>query len=246
MSKAVEVDYNTPIYLQLRELVRTKIEDGEYSPGVAIPSEHELMEMYDLTRSTVRIAIDELVSDGLLMRVQGKGVYVVNHIERDLEELGGFTQTMTEKNVKSKTKILMKKKRVAGKKYASILHIDENDLIYHIKRLDYADNEPIAIEDIYIPYNLVPNFDEVEVGVFSLFEIYNFYGITPIRAWQTLGLTQLTAAEARLLDISKDQTVFLFSCTTYDENDRPIEYSRSYTRGDKCNFSVNFHKTKGL
>ena len=85
MAKPAEVSYNAPIYLQLREVVRSKIEDGEYAPGTAIPSENLLASTYSINRLTVRSAIDALVNEGLLKRVQGKGVYVVAQIERDLE-----------------------------------------------------------------------------------------------------------------------------------------------------------------
>ncbi|GLC78893.1 GntR family transcriptional regulator [Lacrimispora brassicae] len=242
MAKTAEVTYNLPIYLQLREVVRSKIEEGEYAPGTAIPSENVLAGTYGINRLTVRSAIDALVNEGLLKRVQGKGVYVVAQIERDLEVLGGFTQTMDEKHVQNKRKILLKGQRKAGEKYAAVFGIDEEDMLYYIKRLDYADEDPIAIQEIYVPYNLVPKMEGIDQTVFSMFEIYKFYGINPVRAWQTLDLVQLTQSDARLININKDQTVFLFSCTTYDEDDRVIEYSKSYTRGDKCNFKVHFHK----
>ena len=244
LSRTQEVDYNSPIYVQLREAVRSKIEEGEYAPGTAIPSEHELMSIYGINRSTVRNAIDELVKEGLLKRIQGKGVYVLKQIERDLEVLGGFTQTMAEKEVRSTKKILQKGQRRAGKKYASIFEIDEREMLYYIKRLDYADGEPIAIEEIFIPYTLVPNVEEIDLSVFQMFDIYKFYRINPMRAWQTLDLARLTQADSRLIDINKEQTVFLFACTTYDEDDRVIEYSKSYTRVDKCNFPVLFHNER--
>lgn len=244
MTKSTEVDYSAPIYMQLRELVYSKIEDGEYAPGTAIPSENEFAEMYGINRLTVRSAIDALVKEGLLKRVQGKGVYVMAKYERDLETLGGFSQTMTENNAKSSKKILLRGQRQAGEKYASILNINEDDQIYYIKRLDYANDEPIAFQEIFIPYNLIPNVNDVDISVFSMFEIYKFYGINPTRAWQTLDLVQLAQSDARLININKDQTVFLFSCTTYDENNRVIEYSKSYTRGDKCNFTVHFHNRR--
>ncbi len=236
------INYQSSIYLQLREVIRSKIEDGEYLPGTAIPSENTLAKEYGINRLTVRNAIDDLVKEGLLKRVQGKGVYVLVPIERDLEVLGGFSQTMKDKNVESKKKILQKVKRKADSKYAKIFGIDENDMIYYIKRLDYADNEPIAIQEIYIPYDLVPSIEDIDLMIFSMFEVYEFYNINLARAWQTLDLVRLTQADARLIDITKEQTVFLFSCTTYDENNRVIEYSKSYTRGDKCNFLVHFHK----
>ncbi len=242
MAKTAEVSYNAPIYLQLREVVRSKIEDGEYPPGTAIPSENVLASTYGINRLTVRSAIDALVNEGLLKRVQGKGVYVVAQIERDLEVLGGFTQTMNEKNVKSHRKILLRGQRRAGEKYAAVFGIDKEDMLYYIKRLDYGDDEPIAIQEIFVPYNLVPKLEGIDLTVFTMFEIYKFYGINPVRAWQTLDLVRLTQSDARLINISNDQSVFLFSCTTYDENERVIEYSKSYTRGDKCNFTVHFHK----
>ena len=242
MTKTAEVGYDAPIYLQLREVVRSKIEDGEYAPGTAIPSENTLAATYGINRLTVRSAIDALVSEGVLKRVQGKGVYVVAQIERDLEVLGGFTQTMNEKNLETRKKILLKGQRRAGEKFAKLFDISEDDMLYYIKRLDYANEEPIAIQEIFIPYNLVPKMEGIDLSVFSMFEIYKFYGINPVRALQTLDLVQLTQSDARLININKDQTVFLFGCTTYDEQDRVIEYSKSYTRGDKCNFTVHFHK----
>lgn len=242
MAESTGIDYLAPVYLQLREVVRSKIEDGEYAPGTAIPSEHALAKTYGVNRLTVRNAIDALVHEGLLKRVKGKGVYVMAKYERDLEVLGGFSQTMKERNVLSCKKILQKGQRLAGEKYASILNIQKEDLLYYIKRLDYADEEPIALQEIFIPYNLVPNVENIDLSVFSMFEIYKFYGINPARAWQVLDLAQLTQSDARMINIDKEQTVFLFSCTTYDEENRVIEYSRSYTRGDKCNFTVHFHK----
>ncbi|XCP85404.1 GntR family transcriptional regulator [Roseburia hominis] len=242
MSGITEIDYQAPMYVQLREVIRSKIEDGEYAPGTAIPTENVLAETYGINRLTVRSAVDTLVKEGLLKRVQGKGVYVLSKYERDLEVLGGFTQTMNEQNVRAGKKILLRGQRRAGEKYASIFQIDEDDDIYYIKRLDYADDEAIAIQEIYIPYNLVPNIDDIDISVFSMLEIYKFYGINPTRAWQVLDLVQLAQSDARMINITKDDTVFLFSCTTYDENKRVIEYSRSYTRGDKCSFTVHFHK----
>ena len=84
----------------------------------------------------MRSAIDALVHEGLLRRVKGKGVYVMAKYERDLEVLGGFSQTMKDRHVRSCKKILLRGQRKAGEKYASILKIHEEDLIYYIKRLD--------------------------------------------------------------------------------------------------------------
>lgn len=245
MSKHM-IDHNAPIYLQLRELIRTKIEEGEYLPGMTIPSENELAEYYGINRLTVRSAIDALVGEGLLKRVQGKGVYVCvvndNKIERDLETLGGFRQTILLKRARPSTKILTKARRPAGIKYGHIFNIDPKDMIYYIKRLDYVNDEPVALQEIYLPYKLLPELEQIDLSVFSLYEVYDFYGITLKRAWQTLDLKKPEPSDAQLLHVDHGRAMLLFTCTSYDDKDRVIEYSRSYTRGDKCNFTVRYYR----
>lgn len=238
-----EISYQSPIYLQLREVIRNKIEDGEYMPGMAIPSENDLADTYGINRMTVRNGIDGLVYEGILKRVQGKGVYVVgNKVERDLETLGGFTQTMREKNTQPYTKVISKTLRKAEDKYSLVFGIKPDDDIYHIKRICSADGEPISLEEIFIPKYVVPKLEGIDLGVFSIYEVYDFYGIKVTRAWQTLDLIQLEPKDARMLGIDANLSVMLFECTSYDDKDRVIEFTRNYTRGDKCNFNVHFHK----
>lgn len=231
----------TPIYLQLREIIRTKIEEGEYLLGTAIPSENDLAEQYEINRLTVRSAVDALVHEGLLKRVQGKGVYVLGpKIKRDLDRLNDFTQTILEKNVEPSTRVLTKVLRKAGRKYGLLFGIDPEDEIYYVKRLCYAGGEALSLEEIFIPQNIVPKLEGIDLSIFSLYEVYNFYGVHLARARQTLDLAQLEQKDARMLGTDADQAVLLFECTSYDENDRVIEFSRNYTRGDKCSFSVRF------
>lgn len=235
-----DIDYKSPIYLQLREVVRNKIEEGEYAPGTAIPSENELSELYGVNRLTVRNALDALVNEGLLVRIQGKGAFVVgDRIERDLDSLLGFRQTMHDRNASPDTKILAKTKRTAGKKFARIFGIDEDDEIFYVRRLNSANGEPVSVEHTYIPASKVPKLDGIDLSVFSLYEVYDFYGVSPVRAYETLDLVSLEARDARMLDVEPGQVVMLLTCYTYDKSDDVIEYTCGYTRVDKCSFTVH-------
>jgi GntR family transcriptional regulator len=237
------INFKSPIYLQLREVIRSRIEDGEYLPGMAIPSENDLADTYKINRMTVRNAIDALVNEGILKRVQGKGVYVIgNKVERDLETLGGFTQTMRSRNTRPSTKVLAKTLRKAGDKYSLVFGIGPADDIYYIKRICSADDEPISLEEIFIPKYVVPELEGVDLGVFSIYDVYDFYGINITKAWQTLDLTKLDPRDARMLEIDPELSVLLFECTSFDDKERVIEFTRNYTRGDKCNFNVHFHR----
>lgn len=235
-----DVDYKSPIYLQLREVVRNKIEEGEYPPGMAIPSENELSEAYGVNRLTVRNALDALVNEGLLKRVQGKGAFVVGDVlERDLDSLSGFRQTINERNAVPGTKILVKTRRKAGKKFARIFGIGEDDDIFYVRRLNSANDEPISVEHTYVPATKVPKLDGIDLSVFSLYEVYGFYGVSPVRAYETLDLVSLEARDARMLGVEPGQVVLLLTCYTYDKNDDVIEYTCGYTRVDKCSFTVH-------
>lgn len=239
-----KISYQSPVYLQLREVIRNKIEDGEYLPGMQIPSENELAETYGINRMTVRSGIDTLVNEGLLKRVQGKGVYVSGpKMERDLEILGGFSQTMRERNVDPNITVIEKLTRKAGGKYSSIFGIDQEDDIYYIKRICYADDDPVSLDEIFIPKYIVPKLEGIDLNVFSIYEIYDLYGIRLTWAYQTLDIITLDQRDARMLDIDDNTAVMLFECTSYDDERRIIEFSRTYTRGDRCKFNVKFNNS---
>ena len=121
-------NYKSPLYIQLREVIRNKIEDGEYPVGTAIPSESQLEEAYDLNPLSVRSALSALKYEGLLRSVQGKGVFVNGpKTERDLETLGGYRQTMDERSIDAHTRVLIKALRPAGPYYARLLDLAEDD-----------------------------------------------------------------------------------------------------------------------
>lgn len=238
-----KVNYHSPLYLQLREVIRSKIESGEYLPGTPIPSENALAETYGIHRLSVRSAISALIYEGLLKSVQGKGVYVTSRKdERDLETIGGFKQTMEQLGHKSSAKILIKATREAGPYYASLLKIDPHDSVYFIKRVLCSDGEPYSLEELYIPTTVLENLPQVDLNVFSMYQIYEFYGIRISRVWERLELEELDPMEARLLDIDSSFAVMKFQGLSYDQHGRIVEYARTYTRGDKCNFSVHYQR----
>lgn len=233
----------SPLYVQLREVIRSKIEEGEYAPGTCIPSENQLAESYGLNRQSVRSALAALEGEGLLRSMQGKGVFVVGpKLERDLESLGGFRQTMHEHELIPSTKVLIKALREAGPLFALKLNISASDELWYIKRICYSNGEPVALEEIFVPAYIVPGFADVDINVFSIFDIYDWNGVRPVRAEQSLTITRLDPAAARLIELEEYNAVMQFSGVAFDAMDRPVEFSRSYTRSDRCEFIVHFKR----
>lgn len=240
---ARKVTYRSPLYIQLREVIRMRIESGEYPPGTCIPSENQLAETYGLNRLSVRSALSALQYEGLLKSVQGKGVFVTgSKLERDLDTLGGFRQAMRERQQTPSTRILIKAARKAGKLYAQLLQLDPEDEVYYIKRICSSDGEPQALEEIFIPAAVVPNLAQIDISRFSIYDAYTWNGVTPVRGEQTLGIARLDPAAARLIGLTELDPVLDFRCVTYDANGRVIEFSHSFTRNDKCVFTVRYQK----
>lgn len=240
-----ELNYRSPLYIQLREVIRSKIEDGEYQPGTAIPSENQLAEAYGLNRLSVRSAVEALENEGLLKSVQGEGVFVQgSKTQRDLETLGGYRHTMQERGRDASTKVLIKAVRPAGPLYARLLQISPEDPVWFIRRIDSSEGEPVALEEIYIPHALCPGLEDIDIGLFSLYDALQWSGIHLSVGQQTLRITRLEPAMARLIDLSPQQAVMEFSYSVQDTLGRTVEFSRSYIRGDKTEFYVHYSNSQ--
>lgn len=236
-------NYKSPLYIQLREVIRNKIEDGEFPVGTAIPSESQLAETYNLNPLSVRSALSALKYEGLLRSVQGKGVFVNGpKTERDLETLGGYRQTMDERSIDAHTRVLIKALRPAGPYYARLLDLAEDDQVWFTRRIDYIDKEPVALEEIYIPERLLPSYGDVDIELFSIYDIFTWNGLLPTDADQTLRVLFLEPSRAKLINLSSDQAVMELSNLTRDAQGRKIEFARNYVRPDKTDFFAHYAK----
>lgn len=236
------INYQMPIYLQLREIIRSKIEEGEYMPGTAIPSENKLAETFGINRLTVRNAVDALANEGILQRVQGKGVFVVgNKYEEALEEHGGFVGTMSNRGRHVSVKELTKALRPAGNKFANYFDIEPNDLIFYVKHFTSIEDDPISMEEIYVPKEILPELEVVNSSVFTLKDIFAFYGIELYSMRQTLEVINGMPKIRKMLNVPQEAALFMLSSGYFDKTGQPIGFSSSFVRSDKSSFSIKTH-----
>ena len=236
-------NFKSPLYIQLREVIRNKIEDGEYPVGTAIPSESQLAETYGLNPLSVRSALAALKYEGLLRSIQGKGVFVNGpKAERDLESLGGYRQTMDERSIDAHTRVLIKALRPAGPYYSRMLDLAEDEQVWFTRRIDYMNQEPVALEEIYIPEKLLPSYGDVDIELFSIYDIFIWNDLRPTDADQTLRVVFLEPSRAKLIDLTSDEAVMELSNLTRDARGRKIEFARNYVRPDKIEFVAHYAK----
>lgn len=237
-----KLDYRMPIYLQLREIVRSKIEEGEYLPGTAIPSENKLAKTFGINRLTVRNAVDALVNEGILQRVQGKGVFVVgSKYEEALEEHGGFVSHLSTGRKHISVKEQVKTLRLAGNKYANYFDIEPDDLIFYVRHFTTIDDEAVSTEEIYVPKEILPELEVVNSSVFTIKDIFAFYGIELYGMRQTMEIISGIPKMRKMLEVPDGVALIMLSCDYIDKMGCPIACSRSFIRSDKSSFYIKMH-----
>ena len=229
----------TPLYKQLKDIIKQKIIDGEFRPGQKIPSELQLSKMYNVSRITVRNAITELVDEDLLIKKQGRGTFVsAPKIEDNVLEDISFSLTCKINKVKPGSKIIKNVIKDANERDIAELNLHENDKVVYIKRIRYADDEPVILEHNFFPSKYAFLLNE-DLENQSLYEILNEkYGIARAKSKRTIEITTASEEEASLLAISKGEPLLLHREIVYDKNNNPIHRTKQLIIGDKFKFVV--------
>lgn len=225
-------------YQQIADTIQDKIESGELQNGDRLQSERELSNQLGVNRLTVRRAFNVLENRGLVDRRQGGGTYVASQrIERPASQLVPFTVAMSELGVKPGAHIIAFEKEPADRSLAELLEIPVGSLVHHIFRVRLADGEPAVIEQFFTSCQLLPNFEEHDHEIRSGYEIMETeYGISVVRAEQSLEPVVATAYEADLLSIPEGAPLMLERRLAFDKQNRPIEYGKDLFRGDLFKF----------
>ncbi|RSL35263.1 GntR family transcriptional regulator [Salibacterium salarium] len=228
-----------PIYYQIQEMIRRKIESNEWEPGDMLPSERIFAENYDVSRMTVRQAVTELVNEGLLRREKGKGTFVLEpKIEQTLQGLTSFTEDMRKRGLKPGSKLLQYSVSAPSLKVAEMLQMKDNKQIYEIKRIRLADEVPMALETTYINKELVGELPQ-DIENHSLYYILETEkGLKLGNGEQTFESSLARQEEADYLDIQVGDPVLLIKRLTYLEDGTLFEYVKSVYRGDRYKFTI--------
>ena len=212
----IKKDSPIPIYYQLQELLKDLIDKGELKPGDAIPTEREYAEKFHISRMTVRQALTQLVNEGYLHRIQGKGTFVSERkIEQPLYRLRSFTEDMEARGFKAGSQLISFEIIPAASQVASQLGIQEFGPVYEIKRIRLADEVPMALESNYIPANLVKGLTEqiVKESVYSYIE--DQLNLEIDQASQIIESSIANQVEAKFLKIKKGSPIMLIQQQTF-------------------------------
>jgi GntR family transcriptional regulator len=235
-----------PLYHQISQNLRELILDGQVQPGETVPSEWELSDLYGVSRLTVRRALDELAREGWLIRRHGVGTFVANPtVAQIVPGKLSFTQKMRRIGRTPSSRLVSMKVIPAADEVATYLRLEVDTPVTELVRVRLADGEPIMLETACLSQARFPDLTEANLGDGSLYEfLSDRYQVTVVAVDQTLQPILLTSQEAQLLDAEAGSPALLSEVVAFTEDDVPIEYSWSVTRGDKCKFYFRFWEGK--
>jgi GntR family transcriptional regulator len=227
-----------PLYVQIAESIAKRIQSGELSAGDRLPSERKLSEELAVSRMTVRHALLTLRDQGLIECQIGKGAFVSGpKIEQPVDILISFTENIARKGMKPGARLLALEYRLADRPTAEALWIGLGEPVYFVHRLRLADETPMALEYSFFPAHCCPHLERHDLETRSIYTILaEEYGIRLQRACQSLEPTVARRHEAELLDIPVGTPLMLIRRTSYDDQQRIIEYAKDLYRGDCFRF----------
>ncbi|MCU0930100.1 MAG: GntR family transcriptional regulator [Burkholderiaceae bacterium] len=219
----------SPLYRQIKALITRSLEAGAWKPGEAIPSEVELAQRFKVSQGTVRKAIDELATDNLLVRRQGKGTFVATHAEARVQYRflrlvpdDGSAERMTRR-------FLDCRRLRAPAEVTRALELKSGDAVVHVRRLLHFRERPVVLDDIWLPGALfrgltAERLDEWRGPLYGLFE--SEFGVSMIRAEEKIRAVAADEPCAALLGVAVAAPLLSVERVAFTYGDRPVELRR--------------------
>ena len=231
------------LYLQLYEILKKKIESGEWALNSQIPTEEDLCSMFSVSRATVRTAVLELVRHGYLKRQQGKGTFIFkNTVSEGLSMLTSFREPMFEESLNFSTSILARTVMMPFDDLDAKLDIPPDKHIIYIKRLRLTGNEPVLLQESYIPYHVCPLLLEDDIENNSLLDLFEKkYGIRITKVRTRIDIAYLSAEEGRILGLPENSAAILLT-QYFHSGETLFMYTRSVKRPDRFQISIELER----
>lgn len=237
--RALDKSIPIPLYYQLIEILQDYVND--HDDNVPFPTESELCRIFSVSRPTVRQAISELVTEGMVVRYQRRGSFVRKRkITQDfLLNIISFNDEMQSKGLKPKTKVLSFCTRVPPPDVIRSLNLKTKETTFFLSRLRSIDKEPIVLVNTYLPSSLLEGMLTKDLEKESLYHlIQHEYGYKIQRTVRILEIRRAGKYEASQLNIKEGDPIHYIQTVAYTDNNVPIEFSTAYYNGERNKFTV--------
>lgn len=230
-------------YLEIAETLREKIQNGTYPKGSLLPNQVDLVQEFQVSRMTIKKAVDLLISEGLLYAKPGFGTRILAHALPSKEmvpvdEYLGLTQQLKKSQKKITSQVLTFKKIAATPFLQEKLMLENGSLVYEITRLRLLDDRPYVLEYSYMPVSLLPHLSAKILKKSIYHYAMETLGLKIAGAYRTLSAAKTTPDDENYLHCQKDDPVLEVEQVVFLENGQPLDYSRARNRYDVRGYSM--------
>ncbi len=229
------------LYHSLGQIIRSKIQSGEWPVGEKIPSERTLMQVFEVSRATVRQAVDILIKEGILYRQHGKGTFAApQKLKQGVLRLMDFTNLMRRNGLNPSASLLGKGIYNPPGDVRLALQLRETEQAYWFQRLIQVEDGPILIENLYFSADRFPDLLQTYDGAedVPLF-LRRQYGVQVVRESEVFEPVLLESHEAGLLGVKQGFPALWVEFRVYASGDIPLICGTSVLRGDRCRFYID-------
>jgi GntR family transcriptional regulator len=208
-----------------------------------LPSEREICEKYNVSRATVRQAMQEMERDGYIYRSHGRGTFVAaQRVNQELLKFYSFTEEMKKLGKAPSSRVLSFEVTECGKKIGGKLGVPETGKVYKMLRLRLADGRPMMLETTYLPHERFPELTREELDKTAMYDVFTQkYGVKFTAAKEKFQPVNTSPEEAKHLQVARDIPSLKIERFTY-EKEKVIEYTISIARGDKFEYCITWEK----
>ena len=243
-NKTIDRFNQEKLYIQLTRIFLEEIKSGKWQLNQRIPSEEELCKKYGVSKITVRQAVNNLVSDGYLMKLQGKGTFVVSILPVvGLSMKTQLTEEMFGEEVKVEKEVLFKGIKEPSPDIRS--YLKTTDKIYHFLCRRTVNGNPAYLDESFIPYVMLPEIEQLDIIHNSLYLVLQEKAIKKIfRVVQTIEVQQVQGYPAHYLDLHEGVPVLAVHRLLLSSDNTPVGYTRFLGRSDRYKFQTDFERIR--
>jgi len=237
------VDRTTPIplYYQIAQHLRADIRQRGLRPGDLLGTEEEIQKTFEVSRATVRKALEELSEEGLVTRITGKGTYIAQRkLAVQLPVLTSFTAEMRRLGMVPGSRLIEASLVTPDDKVSIHLAIEDESQVFRLERIRYGDGNPIVHAVDYLPtwVGLRPDMDFTG----SLYELLESLGTAPEESVHTIEVGTADPTLASYLDVSPGFPLLRCRDSAYDSKGRPLILGINVWRGDRYSYQVRLKR----